>query len=328
MKKIPLIIDCDPGKDDALCIMLLGASEKYDVRGITAVHGNVPLEKTAANALFLSSYYGINCPVYRGAEAAILVRPERASYVHGENGLAGYEYSLDGLEYAEGHAWDFQYETAKACAGELEIVAVGPLTNLAITILKHPDFAGLVKRLVVMGGGATAGNTSPLAEFNFQQDPHAAEIVLQAGFKDLTIVDLDCCYSAWLNREEQQIMAELPETNKIHGLIRQIMEHKKISDENIIRKHGKNHGGDRINHMIICDATAAAVAIDPTLAQYWDVYMVCETEGELTMGQAIIDRLGFARKTNVHLAMNMDRDRYAALFMEGLKHYEEVSGND
>lgn len=324
MNRIPLIIDCDPGTDDAMCIMVLGASSKYEIKGITAVHGNVPLQHTAENALFLSHYYGIDCPVYRGAQQALIVRNERAAYVHGGNGLADYEYSTEGLSYAEGYAWDFLYRSAKEYAGELEILACGPLTNLAVTIIKYPDFASFVKRLVIMGGAAHSGNTSPLAEFNFQQDPHAVQVVLQAGFKDVTIVDLDCCNTAWLNPEEQKTMAALPVNNRIHGLLAQIMEHKVISDANIIRVHGERAGRDRAARMVVCDAVAAAIAVDPSLAQYWDVFMVCETEGGQTAGQSVIDRLGLSGRTNVHLAMNMDRDRYAALFMNSLKHYEEA----
>ena len=324
MKKIPLIIDCDPGLDDAMCIMMLGADEKYDIRGITATHGNVPLENTAENALFLSHYYGIDCPVFRGAEQALLADHENAAFVHGKKGLGDYECAVDGLTYAEGHAWDFLYETAVKCGGELVIAAVGPLTNLAITVLKHRDFPGMVKRLVIMGGAATIGNTIPVAEFNFRKDPEVAEIVLQAGFPDVTVVDLDCCKKAYLNREEMGRLAELPETNRIHGLVRSMMEHKKISDAAIIERYGKEYAGNRAEKMVICDAVAAAVLRDPSLVQCRDVYMVVETEGTETSGQSIIDRLGLAQRTNVHLAAEIDRDRYGKLFMDSIRYYEEA----
>ena len=163
MIKRPLIIDCDPGTDDAQCIMMLNACGLFDIRGIAPVHGNVPLEFTSKNALFLSKYYGINRPVYKGAEERLIVRLPRAEYVHGSNGLGGFEYDLNGLNFAQGKAWDFLYEEAVKQKGQLELVAIGPLTNIAITIMKHPDFPKLIKKFVIMGGARTAGNATPVS---------------------------------------------------------------------------------------------------------------------------------------------------------------------
>ena len=152
MLKRPLIIDCDPGIDDAECLMMVQGSGLFDIRGITAVHGNVPLSHTANNALFLSKLFDMNCPVYLGAEEAMIQRLTRAEYVHGNNGMIDFDTTLpEGAAFAEGHAWDFIWEEAVRQNGELEILAVGPLTNLAIAIMKHPELPKLVKNLVIMG---------------------------------------------------------------------------------------------------------------------------------------------------------------------------------
>ena len=177
MKKIPLIMDCVLRNDAVPCIEMLEASEKYHLMGITAVYGETPPED-------LSRWSGAVRPVYQGA-AKPLLTPEPA-----QTDTAGR------VPFAAGYAWDFIYNTAADHPGELELIAAGPLTNIAIAVLKHPDMAGLVKRLIIRGGAATVGDAAPLAEKNFYQDPHAAQIVLEAGFRDIVVVDLDCCRTA------------------------------------------------------------------------------------------------------------------------------------
>lgn len=322
MIKRPLIIDCDPGTDDAQCIMMLNACGLFDIRGITPVHGNVPLEFTSKNALFLSKYYGINRPVYKGAEERLIVRLPRAEYVHGSNGLGGFEYDLNGLNFADGKAWDFLYEEAVKQKGQLELVAIGPLTNIAITIMKHPDFPKLIKKFVIMGGARTAGNATPLAEFNIYQDPHAAEIVFKAGFEDFTVVDLQCCMTAYLTKEEEEKLGTTPKNNSLCGLMRQVVRHRQ---ENLRKLKGTKYNDlaeQERKKMVFCDAAAAAVMIDPTISEYQDYYMMCETRGDKTFGQTVIDRLGLAGTTNVHLALGVDRDRFRQLYFDCLKKYE------
>ncbi len=322
MIKRPLIIDCDPGTDDAQCIMMLQASGLFDIVGITATHGNVPLEYTSKNALFLSNYYGINCPVCKGANERLIARLPRAEYVHGGNGLGGFDYSLDGLEFCQTPAWDFIWEQAVKFNGELELIAIGPLTNVAIAIMKHPELPKLVKKLVIMGGGATAGNATPLAEFNIYQDPHAAEIILQAGFADFTVVDLDCCLSAYLNAEDQEKLRNVPDNNSIAPLIKKMVSFHDEMQNRVKGTPEEEKLKKFRDRMVFCDATAAAILIDPTLAPVRDCFMLCETSGEKAAGQTIIDRLGFAGRTNVHLALPVNREKFVQMYFDALKTYE------
>ena len=322
MSKRPLIIDCDPGTDDAQCIMMLAASGLFDIKGITATHGNVPLSMTSVNALYLAHLLGIDCPVYKGAEQALIMRLPRAENVHGAGGLGGYEFSAEGLEFASGKARDFLYETAVECDGELEICAIGPLTNLAITVMKHPDFPSLVKKLVIMGGARTEGNMTPLAEFNVYQDPHACEIVLQAGFKDFVVVDYQACKTAYLDRAEQEKICNVSDKNTFAPLLKAYMKHRDNSIKEAVGTVYEEKFARMAEKMVFCDAAAAAVLIDESVATYQPVYMMCETQGEKTMGCTVIDKYGLSGMTNVKLCVGLDRDKYAKMYFDCLEKYE------
>ena len=318
MLKRPLIIDCDPGIDDAECIMMVQGSGQFDIRGITAVHGNVPLKRTSENALFLTKLYGIDCPVYLGAENAIIQRLSRAEYVHGNNGLIGFDTTLpEDAEFAVGHAWDFIWEEAVKQNGELEILAIGPLTNLAIAVMKYPELPKLVKNLVIMGGSAGSGNFGVYSEYNIAQDPHACEIVLQAGFPKFTMVDLNACHMVHLNEEEIDKLRNLPETNGFAELAKRMIKHEEANKS--------NWEDDSFNAdwHYTCDPVAAAVLIDEEIGQYVEKYVFCDCVGEMTTGQTVIDWLGFAPFKNVRIPMALDRDKFAEIYFKCVKSYDK-----
>ncbi len=321
MIKRPLIIDTDPGIDDAECIMLVNGSGQFDIRGITATHGNVTLENTANNALFLSELFGINCPVYKGARQALIERPERAESYHGINGMAGFDTTLpEGAQFGEGHAWDFIWEEAVAQNGRLEILALGPLTNLAIAVMKHPELPKLVKNLVVMGGSRGNGNAGIYTECNASLDPHAFEIVLQAGFPDLTIVDLTACKSTYLEDADREKVMALGDKNTFGPLAATILSAEKEFRNSIANSKKTIFPRDR--HAVI-DGAAGAVLIDPTLGQYVDKFVTCDVVGELTKGQTIIDWLGFAPFKNVHWTLGLDCERFTKLYFDCVKSYDK-----
>ena len=209
----PLIIDTDPGGDDAQAIMLLAASGMFNIRAICAVHGNVGLEYTRRNALYLRDTAGLTCPVCQGASEALLARQPRAAYAHGNNGLSGLEFEVDENKLSRKHPWDVIYDEALHWGGELEIFAVGPLTNIAIALLRHPDLPNYIKQVTIMGGAATKGNSGAYGEFNIVQDPHALKVCLNAGFKKFVMVDLDSCRTAFLTDEEAEYLDNLPLSN-------------------------------------------------------------------------------------------------------------------
>lgn len=193
MPKERIIIDCDPGVDDAVAILLAFASpDEIEVVGITTVAGNVPLESTTRNALRicrLSAHTHI--PVYAGCQHAIFPTPPREFSVHGKDGLGDVEL-VDGNNAIQSeHAVDFIIRTVLAFPGEITLCPIGPMTNIALALLKEPGIASKIKKIVFMGGAAFCpGNTTPAAEFNIWFDPHAAQIMLSAG-APLVMLGLD-----------------------------------------------------------------------------------------------------------------------------------------
>jgi len=192
----PLIIDCDPGRDDAVALFLaLAAPEALETLAVTTVAGNVPLALTAANARRVRAFAGRDeVPVHAGCPRPILRPLVTAPHVHGESGIAGLELPPAGAPLARGHAVDALVDilTARRRAGlaPVTIAALGPLTNLALAIVKAPEILEGVREIVLMGGGLGDGNVTPAAEFNIYVDPHAAAVVFGAG-APLTMIGLD-----------------------------------------------------------------------------------------------------------------------------------------
>ena len=181
-KRIPIWFDTDPGVDDAMAMALLFAVPEYDVKGVSAVAGNVELEKTFQNARDLVAFFGRkDVPVYAGAARPLFRAPRTATFVHGENGLGNVTLPASDAPVETKPAWDALYEAAKAAEGELVLVAVGPLTNIALALSKYGSLHKLLKRIVIMGGSAKWGNASPAAEANIFCDAEAASTVFQSG---------------------------------------------------------------------------------------------------------------------------------------------------
>ncbi|MDD5945890.1 MAG: nucleoside hydrolase, partial [Clostridia bacterium] len=181
--KIPVFIDCDPGIDDMIALLLAEKMPELDVVGIGTVCGNVESDKTYTNALKAVAFTGSNTPVFKGADAPMFGELVTAKYVHGEDGLSGLGSKLSTPDIApeKEKAWDALYRLAKEYKGELVLVAVGPLTNIAIALSKYKELPSLLKKIVIMGGSAAYGNITPAAEFNIYVDPEAAHMVFECG---------------------------------------------------------------------------------------------------------------------------------------------------
>jgi len=345
MKKIPIVIDCDPGTDDAVAIMLAHASDKLDIKAITPVAGNVAYKYTSKNACDLAGLLGIDCRISKGADRA-LMKPFTgdATYVHGENGLGKVVLeNKSGKTLEDKYAWDVIYEEAVKAKGELVICAVGPLTNIAITIMKHPDLKDYVKRLLIMGGSFTQGNITPYAEYNIWFDPHACELVLHSGIP-ITLCGLDCTNGAALTFEElcdcvkgESSVKEfwdayldfyrtlktgakkrdlggksIREEVTTGGLINPVHENSHL---NIGRNSGDKH--------IIHDAITIAYLLDDTLFEVRPEHVVCETRG-VNAGQTIVDfRHHLGKEPNCDVAMAADPKKFMALLREMMEFYRK-----
>ncbi len=201
---IPIWIDTDTGVDDAVALLCALKLDKLAIRGISSVAGNVEHAKTFKNCRNVLAYAGReDIKVYPGAIKPMCVELDDASEVHGKDGLGGVVIPESPAEKETMHAWDAIYEAAKKEDGKLQIVAVGPLTNIANAIISHPDLKGMVKRILIMGGAAVGGNATMAAEFNIYADPHSAETVMQSGIP-VVMFGLDVTVDAYLNGKDIQ----------------------------------------------------------------------------------------------------------------------------
>ena len=208
----PIIIDCDPGVDDAVMLMMALASPALDLRAITTVAGNVPLRLTSRNARMMCQIMDRpDVPVFAGCPRPILREPVTAEHFHGDSGVAGLEPFEPDAPLAAGHAVTHLIDTLRSAApGEYTIVVTGPLTNLATAIVMAPDIARGIDQLVIMGGAdSEGGNITPTAEFNIFADPHSAAVVLDSGVPS-TLLSLDVTHQVRAEPERLVPLRNLP----------------------------------------------------------------------------------------------------------------------
>ncbi|HEY0388419.1 MAG TPA: nucleoside hydrolase [Gaiellales bacterium] len=205
---IPIILDCDPGHDDAIAIMLALGSPEVDLIAVTAVSGNAPLHHTRANAIRVLDHLGrSDIPVAAGAARPLVQDPFTPGDVHGPTGIDGPDLAPAGREPVAAHAIDLIAELALGERRPVTLVATGPLTNVALFVARHPDAAAALGRIVFMGGAIGLGNVTPAAEFNIWVDPEAASAVLRSG-APLRLVGLDVTLQVRMSREDGRRMAE------------------------------------------------------------------------------------------------------------------------
>lgn len=320
MNKISVIIDTDPGIDDAVAIIALAGSDKIDIKAITTTHGNVGLEGTTKNALCLREMLDIDCVVAKGAAKPMIVSLKEASSVHGENGMAGYEMPQSVKPVSDKAAWDVMYEIAKEQDGKLTLVVLGPMTNVALTILKYPDFYKYVNRIYMMGGSRDFGNHSQNAEFNIWGDPHACQVVLTSGIP-ITMADMG--FGEEMSLKGSEIKEIYGCAKRLKPLAQAFLKHDIEWCERMCERTGKTVDFDE-SDIIIYDATAAcALLLDGDSLVTEDCTVVCETQGSETEGQTVFDMKGHLKmEPNVQLAITMDREKYKQLLKSALEHFE------
>ena len=203
-----IILDCDPGVDDALAIVFAHGSPDLEIAGITTVAGNVTLDKTTSNALRIREFLGAGWPVTAGCPGPLLRPAMTAGLIHGADGLGAAVLPPPASGPEPGHATDFIIDTVRAAPGEVTLVATGPLTNIALALRREPELLNLVRDFRIMGGSSTRGNVTPAAEFNIAVDPEAAAIVFDAGWT-VTMVGLDVTLQALATADVRARIAEL-----------------------------------------------------------------------------------------------------------------------
>jgi inosine-uridine nucleoside N-ribohydrolase len=270
-----VIIDTDPGIDDAFALLLAMRSPELKIEAITPVAGNVPLDFTLPNALRLVEIAGrTDIPVAAGAKAPLVRRLVTGSYVHGENGLDGTVFPDPTTKPVATPAAELICEIVRKYPGEVTLIPIGPLTNIATALASDPELAGKVRGVVMMGGSLSGGNITPAAEFNIYVDPEAARIVFQSGIP-ITMVGLDVTRKATLTDEHVRRF----ETGKNPAS----QAAAKIGHNAI--NHNREHGylvGPNMH-----DSLAIAGFLDPSILTLQDYYVDVETTGELTAGETV-----------------------------------------
>jgi inosine-uridine nucleoside N-ribohydrolase len=294
----PILLDCDPGHDDAIALLLALASPELELLGVTTVAGNQTVEKTTANAIRVLELVGSDVPVAAGAGRPLVREPYVAAYVHGETGLDGPDLPPARREPVDQHAVDFLAERIDGAT----LVATGPLTNVALLLAREEASP---ERIVLMGGAIAEGNVTPAAEFNIWADPEAAARVFSSGL-DVTMVGLDVTHQALLTDEHA---AGLRENGRVGSVVADLLDfygtfHKQVYD----------FEGSPIH-----DAVAVAQVIRPDLLELRELNVEIDRESELCRGRTVVDvwkRTG--REANARVAVGIDAPGFIELLLERL----------
>ncbi|MDW6025645.1 nucleoside hydrolase [Mesorhizobium sp. BAC0120] len=304
-----IIIDTDPGQDDAVAILLALASPELDVLGITAVAGNVPLSLTEKNARKVCELAGkTDTKVFAGAVRP-LVRPlVTAEQVHGQTGLNGPDLPEPTMPLQTQHAVDFIVETLMSEeSGTVTLCPLGPLTNVALAMIREPKIVSRIKRIVLMGGGFfEGGNTTPAAEFNIYVDPHAADVVFRSGVP-IVVMPLDVTHKALTTGKRIAAFRELG--TRVGIATAEMLEFFERFDE---EKYGTEGGP-------LHDPCVIAYLLKPELFRGREVNVVVETASELTMGMTVVDWWGVSKRPkNALVLRDIDAGGFFALLVERL----------
>jgi inosine-uridine nucleoside N-ribohydrolase len=271
----PFVLDCDPGHDDAIAILLALASPEVELLGVTTVAGNAPLANTTANAIRVLDFAGrADVPVAAGADRPLVRDAIAASGTHGATGLDGPDLPAAGREPDARHAIDLIAELALEHAEPVTLVATGPLTNVGLLLARHPAAAEALRRIVLMGGSIGLGNVTPSAEFNIWADPEAAQRVFTSGL-DVTMVGLDVTHRALIDGDAAE---RLRGSGRAGRLVAELVDF-----------YGRVH-----THMAgspIHDAVAVAELIDPHMLALEPVHIDVDC-GPLCRGRTVVDREG------------------------------------
>ena len=311
MNKQKIIIDCDPGQDDAVMLLLaLACPDVFDIMGITTVAGNVPLDLTQRNARIMCELAGkTDVPVFAGCDKPMRHELITAENVHGKTGIDGVDVYEPAMPLQEQYAVDFIVETLMAAEDDsITLVPTGPLTNIGEALSQQPGIRPKIREIVMMGGAMReGGNTTPSAEFNILEDPHAAQLVMQCG-RPLTIVPLDVTHQVLVSRDRlEQIRAiKSPVGEAVVGMM-----------EFFNRFDSEKYGSDGAP---LHDPCTIAYLLKPELFTGKMCNVEIETGSPLTRGHTAVDFWGVSdRVRNANWLYKVDANGFFKLLVERLK---------
>ena len=293
-----ILLDCDPGHDDAIALLLALASPEVELLGVTTVAGNQTLEKTTANAIRVLEFVGCgDVPVAAGAERPLVREPFVAAHVHGESGLDGPSLPEPSARPVEQHAADF---LAEHVAGTT-LIPTGPLTNVALMLALHPE--ARPHRIVLMGGAIAEGNVTPAAEFNVWADPEAARRVFESGI-ELTMIGLDVTHKALMTRRHAETLRGAGAAGRF---VAELYDFFSIF-------HRETYGSE---DSPIHDAVAVAHVLRPGLVETKHCHVDVDCSWELGRGRTYVDLWGrTGKEPNAHVGVDVDAAAFFELLLE------------
>jgi pyrimidine-specific ribonucleoside hydrolase len=317
-----VLLDCDPGHDDAIAIMLAVADPSIDLIAVTTVAGNVTLEHTTRNALRVLDLIGRDdIPVAEGRDRPLVRDLSTAAVMHGESGLAGPLPVTPSRGPSDLTAIDMIEQVLSAADEPITLVATGPLTNMADVVERLPHLHHMIRELVIMGGAVDLGNWTPAAEFNIWVDPHAADIVFRAACVPggertgipLTMIGLEVTHRAWLTDEHAD---HLRDTGDVGAFVAELLDH-------FVGFHQERFGWEGAP---IHDAVTIAHLIDPTLVSALPMNVQIETESALCIGRTVADRWSVTGlPANALVGLDIDRNRFVTMLVDRMKHFDSAS---
>jgi inosine-uridine nucleoside N-ribohydrolase len=307
--RLPIILDCDPGHDDAIALVV--AARHTNVLGITTVAGNAPLESTTHNAIVVRDLLGIDAPVHAGASRPLIAPPRHAGYVHGESGLDGAQLPPPSGPPASRDAIGFIIETVRNHSG-VWLVPTGPLTNIALALRSAPDIASRLAGISFMGGGLF-GNSTPVAEFNMWADPEAAAIVIGYG-GPLVMAGLDVTHQFQATPDRIDEIRNLP--GRLAAVLGDLM---KFFSGTYTSRHENMRGA------AVHDPLAVMALTHPALFIKSFSHVAVETDGEHTRGMTVIDQRTLIDRPepNCDRLVGVDSDAAWAVVIEAIAHFSK-----
>ena len=304
-----IILDTDPGIDDALAILLAIASPELSLEGLSVVHGNCSLEQATRNGLsILELANASHIPLAKGCELPLVQPSQLAPETHGNTGLGYAKLPEPRIKPTVQHGCDFLIEQVMSNPGEITLVAIGPLTNVALAMRKEPKFAKSLKELVIMGGAIRhEGNTTALAEFNTYVDPHAAHIVYHSG-APITLVPMDVSYQCILTASDVERLLKLASP---------LPKFIKAATDFYMEYHDSYQG---IKGCVINDPLALALTFAPELCDYEHLPVDVDISGGVSMGKTFADFYNYQKKpANMRVALGVRQRDFIELFMERME---------
>ncbi|MGB6178511.1 ribonucleoside hydrolase RihC [Carnobacterium sp.] len=303
MNKKQVIIDTDPGIDDAVALAIALFSSEIDVKLITTVAGNVGLNHVTQNALKLLKFLNKDIPVAKGVGAPLIREIMDASSIHGETGMEGFifEEPDDHLLLKE-HAVNAMREVIMTSKESVTIIGIGPLTNIAMLLTMYPETKTAIKEIIFMGGSLTRGNSGVMSEYNIDFDPEAAKIVFNSGVR-IVMVGLDLGLKALILPEDS---TEIKEMNKVGDMFYHLFK--------------RYRGGNMQNGLTMYDSTAIAYLLRPDIFDVVDTFMDVELTGKYTKGATIVDLEGFLNKeSNATVCVDINQIEFKKWFLTSIK---------